>query len=330
MSEQIASQTSSIGAAWPPLPSSHNRLRGFYNTVVSTPSEVDTFLSEFNDCRQELAQDPKLDRLTIRVVGNISIAGVLESAGVQVEGALPIAGSINNAIIYTAWNQPHRTASPEHIDRHSASLSNVIKHPLDLRDRTSVLKNMGYAPRVIDARTRDEVSDSTIEQFTTLYDAFGYNQPDVEELLLNSNNTVAYIENCGRVVSTALVEAATIEMDGSEPLHIAEVTEAITSPDYRGMGLYKAVSGFLTHQVLSERVQGTRPLHVLYGESNLAARGVLMAAHENGRLFSHFDRERFAINSTSFGILQQNFHVQDGVETRTYNDFALSYIPLDV
>ncbi len=125
-----------------------------------------------------------------------------------------------------------------------------------------------------------------------------------------------------------MAEKATITINGFGELSLVEITEASTHPDYRQRGLYRAVSGYLIQHLVSLCRDDAVPIDVLYGESNLAMPGVVIAAHQNGRRFSYFDRDSLGCDNSAFGILPQNFAVADGVETRDYNDFAVSYIPL--
>lgn len=164
-----------------------------------------------------------------------------------------------------------------------------------------------------------------IQRFIELYAAFGYNGVDVEDLLNNPLNTIAYVEDEEGVVSTALAERALIEVNGFRPLRIAEITEAVTRVKDRGRGLYRAISGYLVDSLVEDQ---EKPLNIIYGESNLAMKGVLISAHHNGRRFSYFDAGSLGLKHPHFGILQQNFHVEDGTEKRPYNDFALSYVPI--
>jgi hypothetical protein len=121
-----------------------------------------------------------------------------------------------------------------------------------------------------------------------------------------------------------MAEQATIPIEGYGDLRITEITEAATRPSDRGKGFYTAVSADLIDTL---RGQIQTPPDVIYGECNLAMRGVIVAAHLNGRKFSFYDQSLLGVNQPYFGILRQNFKVEDNTEQRTYNDFALSYFP---
>lgn len=198
---------------------------------------------------------------------------------------------------------------------------------MNLESKLFCCAEKDYSPRVIQHETAFSVRQSLVPQFVDLYGKFGYNEEEVSELLTNDSNTVCYVEDQeGQVVSTALAERATIEVEGCADIVVVEITEAITLTEMRGKGLYSSLSGFLVEHLLEDHTQ--RPISIIYGESNLSSPGVIYSARKNGRLFSFYDGAIFGIDRDDFGILEQNFSVNDGVETRPYNDFALSYVPL--
>lgn len=323
--------TSSIGAMWPPGPSTHNRMRGFYDqAVVRDVADVAVFAQEFAAERERLHEHPDLDRLSIRLVGSFGILAALQDHGIHVEAAIPL-GNLGEdlAIAYTAWNSEARRASSGHLASELAMLKNATSSEVSPIDYRQELGLRGYTAHIIDKDTSEADKQALVERFVDMYKIFNYDRGDVETLLFNPANTIAYIEHEGQVISTAMAEAGEILVQDLEPLAITEITEASTHPDHRGNGLYKLVSGFLVSELLRRAQQTGQPLNALYGESNLAMPGVILAAHHNGRRFSHFDAERAGINRPDFGILQQNFHVADGTEQRPYNDFAVSYYNLN-
>jgi hypothetical protein len=204
-------------------------------------------------------------------------------------------------------------------------LAKTVQHDYGNTKAQRLIASGQFSPKIMDRFTPEEQKREMVGQFADLYSVFGYDEDDVEEILLNPANTIAYAQDETGVISTAMGEKATLEVEGFGQLHMAEITEAITHPDRRGEGFYAAICGFLTEKLkVSEE-----PLDIIYGESNLAMQGLLLAIYESGRRFSFFDRGKLGVRYPEFGILQQNFHVEDGTETRPYNDFALSYVPLD-
>ena len=323
MSEAV-DQTSSISAVWPPEPGMNNRLRGFYNRVVDTPDTAKEFLLAFEEYVGVVEEHPVFDRLSIRTVATREALQSLDTAGVQLEGALPLRQSADEMVVYTAWNAPHRSVPHEKLQVHHALLGEVVQHRREERTQHEQAVHT-LAPRLIDESVSDKRRQQMVGNFANLYSVFGYNESDVEEILLNRDNTIAYLEDANGVVSTAMAEHGRIDLEAHPSITLVEITEAVTRPEARGQGYYRTISRFLVDQ-LARSERGS--IDAIYGESNLAMRGVLIAAHQNGRRFSHFDRHHLGIQQPHFGILQQNVRVEDGTELRSYNDFALSYIPL--
>lgn len=319
----MTEQTSSIGAVWPPQDASHRRMRGFYtDRVVRTPADAARFATIFHEQREVAERTAGVDRLSIRLVAHAGTLAVLDYMGVTVEGALPLARTEPDLVIaYTAANQPGRHMNAEHLAAHRELLGTAAMRGRNInghQQRLSAHDFTAHAVNRADAR-------ALTAAFAPLYAPFDYGESAVTKLLGNPDNTIVYVADGERVVSTAMAEHATVQVKGLGDIRMVEITEASTHPNYRRQGLYKIASGLLVAQVLAENPDA----NVVYGESNLAQPGVIHAAHENGRRFSHFDAETYGLQGrTDFGILQQNFHIADGAETRQFNDFALSYVPL--
>lgn len=343
--------TSSIGAQWPPQPSTQNRIRGFATErVLSTPDDADWFAEQFTAAESQLSLDGP-SRLSIRAVAEPQTMRMLAERGVPLEAALrlctPVYGSgrSDQLVIYAGRNMDHRRAHIDPaIDLASDGPESLIWRPrLEMREQQIAdrLHAQLYTGE-IHAGTDDTERSRLIDEFCDLYEPFGYNRAEVEELLTNPANHIVYVRSHdGQILSTALAETARIEVDGLGELVMAEITEASTRPEYRGQGLYRLASGLLisrladiSHQAIS---RGEAPINAIYGESNMNMPGVLQAALKNGRRFSAADAASFGmlfnphvrreLGLAQFGVLEQNFRVEDGVVAPgMYNDFALSYV----
>lgn len=324
MIDKLNPQTSSVGAVWPPEPASNERLKGFYDQVLQDELDAQTFTSEFGKYLSDAVGHPNIDRVSIRVVANTALIPELELAPIELEAAMPIRNNQDQMIFYVGWNDRPRRMSASYFGQHAELLTQTARRASDRQAGIDRLGDSGFTANYLGPDTSDAQKKGLVGQFTDLYGAFGYNQSEVEELLTNPANTIAYVSDGNRAVSTAMAEHAAIQVDGTSDLAIAEITEAFTLPEYREQGLYRSISGFLIERLLAE----DEPLDVIYGESNLAMPGVVIAAHQNGRRLSYLDRDVLGVANPAFGILQQNFSIDDGVEKRPYNDFALSYVPL--
>lgn len=311
-------QTSSIDAAWPPSAAAFERIRGFYTDgTITSRAEADSLAEVVFDTVDRMEQSDEATRVSFRAVAEIGSIGMLQFNGLtQVEAILPIAGT-DLGLVYFGKNHSSRSMDPSYIRRHAQLIQSASQ-------RRPLNQQASYDLRIVD---NSEVTE-LVEQFTPLYEAFGYNAADTDQLLRSESNTVAYIMSDEKVVSTAMAEHASIPIVGFGDLNITEITEASTHPDYRRRGLYARVSGFLLDCLIARRDDDQSRADIIYGESNLAMPGVVYAAQENGRRFCYFDRETYGIGDEAYGILPQNFRVEDGVETRPYNDFAVSYVPL--
>jgi hypothetical protein len=314
--------SSSIGAAWPPQSTSHERIRGFYNEgIIDSSNNAKEFADQVDQFRADFDNQQERTRLSVRFIAEAAQLKLLDGMGVQIEAAIPLAGKEASGLVlaYTGYNKPERQVSHDQRLAHEQLLDKVISSPRPHHD--AIVGN------TIDKSTPDSRRSALVPYFLELYAQFGYDEQDVDELLGNTNNTIMFVEQDGRVVSTAMAERASVPIKGFGTLELAEITEAATHPKYRQKGLYTAVSGLLIEKLVTH--QASEPLHAIYGESSLAMPGVLYAAHQNGRRFSYQDENTYSLSSTAFGVLPQNFHIQDGREQRPYNDFAVSYVPLN-
>jgi hypothetical protein len=327
--EHETSQTSSIGAVWPPEAAPFDRLRGFYTDgIVESGADARNMGRLVHHYEDELTHDPNLTRLSIRFVAQSRQLRVIEAMGVSIEAAIPLATDSDELVLaYAGHNTGRRNIDPASLHRHKKLLRTIRNNwSVDQTDRAEQIRSKGYGFNILDKYASEEERRSKLTQFHELYDIFGYSEADTKELLENPSNTIVSIEEGDKIVSTAMAERASIAIRGFGNLELKEITEASTRPDYRKQGLYKDASGILLrylHLSLNED-----PAHAIYGESNLAMQGVLIAGHENNRHFSHFDQARYNLRNPAFGFLIQNFRIEDGQERRMYNDFAVSYLPL--
>lgn len=324
--EGPAQEIGSVGAHWPPQPVSHERLKGFYPEVVGGRDSADALEARVQEALQTM-RDEQLGRLSVRTVVELgALPRLAKFEGTSVEAVVPIAGE-NLGIAYLGANALRRCMSDEQLASHDRLLRSVIARDADTSPEALFAdESLGLRASVVNPAEAADLA----EAFMPLYAPFGYGREETEVLLGDKSSTIAYIAAAdGTVLSTAMAERASVPVVGYGDLHLAEITEASTRPEWRGRGLYAAISGFLARQLVEQRTEGEAPLDVLYGESNLAAPGVLLAAHQNGRRFARGDGQRLGIDNPTFGILPQNVTIEDGRESRPYNDFAVSYVDLD-
>lgn len=315
--ENSLEQTSSIGASWPPVVASNQRLRGFYTeALIADQQSADNLAEHVQAATEEMFELKDITRVSIRAVVDQCVLPRLTFEHASVEAAIPIRDT-ELLVAYIGANQAVRQMRSEHISAHRKLLRSAVDAPSSPDSDVPV--------KIVTQETADDL----IADFAQLYSIFGYGIDETRELLASPSNIIAYQQVQDKVVSTAMAERGSVLIPGFGDLNLVEITEASTHPEHRKKGFYRHVSGHLMRHLVSSSQEGTIPIDVLYGESNLAMPGVIIAASQNGRRFSFFDRERLGRTEDSFGILPQNFAVADGSETRCYNDFAVSYVSLE-
>lgn len=329
----IPTQTSSIGATWPPSSASHNRLKGFYSNVVDTIEVAERFITELEPYAIGIdGNESEHDRLTVRFVGSLAmVQHVSDTSSLMLEAAMPVRNSRDRHVAYLGLNAPTRVMDEDYLRKHT-QLAIESVHRASLLNRSG--KTVGdytvgyFEPGNAARESMDTAAD--IVRLTELFQVFDYTADDVNNILTNPDCLLAWIrDKDGSIVSTSLAESATLSLEeGLIPQNymITEITEAVTDPKHRGLGLYRMVSKALAGW-LDERVVADIP-QVIYGESNLSSPGVIIAARENGRHFSSDYSGIYLGNSNDrFGILEQNYKVQEPGDNRAYNDFAITFLP---
>ena len=353
------STTSSIGACWPPQVTTQERIRGFYTDgAVTTPEQLDEFADHWHNAAQQLGEEAT--RLSIRLVTTPDSLRELEDRAVRVEAAMPLTlptrsgeAPTEYVLAYTGTNASTRRGNdilPPEVDQ--TPLPTPTPHGILWRwqqgspdgppYRATVFHNLTDRDRGYHRDYQQELRAAYARPLQELYEPFGYDLVDTRELLDNPNNFIVIMQDSeGRPVSTAMAEVVEIAVDGLEPLVLAEITEASTRPELRGQGLYRRASGLLISMLATDLDPGLTP--IVYGECNTNMPGVLQAARQNHRRFAALDADRYgpefslearlAAGRLPFGLLEQNFRVEDGVvgqNGRSYNDFAVSYVPHSV
>lgn len=325
--------TSSIGACWPAEVSSNNRIRGFYPCVIEKDADYDKFHAEFEkSC--EIASSLEIDRVSFRFCATSRIIGSLVASNSNIEAIIPLSETDDSGdghfICYVAENAEHRKMTPEILASHRKLLNRAAASQIATDDPykhiTSLNGEINFIHNSEGAKTQ-----RLVPAFLALYEKFGFSETDVAHILSSDDNMVAYVTNdAGNIICTALAERAQIPIVGAlnDLVNIYEITEAVTHPDFTSQGFYRSLSRCLVDHLIERRNSGDEQIHAIYGESNLSSPGVIFAASKNGRKFSALDGELFGIKDTAFGILEQNYSVDDGIEKRPFNDFAVSYVPL--
>lgn len=329
MIELTTTETSSIGAAWPPCPSNNDRLRGFYDggVIPADQTAVYEFTDELEAIRSTMVAESTASRLAVKAVMEDDALQLVRSF-VRIEAAIPLGnGHEGLSIAYLGFNNTSRLVTDPEMATHRAQINNAV-HGLQANRQHTTHTADNLAVHVHDGATADSTDIAALTpEFSQLFSVFGYSPAETETILGDSSNLIVYMRNPddGRIVSSAMAETGTIAVQGLGDVTITEITEAITPEEFRGRGYYRLVSGLLVRE-LCDRVANGQAIHAIFGEGNLAAAGVLRAAAQNGRRFSLQDARRYGITSSSFGVLPNSFAINDGNEPG-YRSLAVSYVP---
>jgi len=182
------------------------------------------------------------------------------------------------ALVYIGRNLDSRK-SPNDIlikqEEVAKVIFNTAHSPARPLDEGFSVRNLG-----VEERTQPRI----LEMYYKLYASFGWSTDEIQKMLSNRNSLIfAAFNQEDHVVSSALAESGTmsfIRHNTRSPLSLVEITEAATLPEYRGNGLYQAVSD----EILKYLARLTTPPNLVFGELNLDAPGVLKVAARQGRI----------------------------------------------
>ena len=311
---------SSIGElVWPPKETNNERLKGIFPNPINDKKSLSFLLSELNNL-------PFLNcsRITARALISTKVLMNFDRQNPLChlfETVIPLDGEVfgDYCLVYLGKNTPQRTA-PSEITSQQYEKAVAI-----FNENHKERKNHDFSDfeiLVIDEKMRQ---DPQVQQmYYQLYSTFGWNKKEVVALINNPNNLlVAAKDLSGMIVSSGLVEFADINFNGMPtPLRLAEITEAATLEEYQKRGLYNKVSDE-TLRILANQ---PNPPHLVFGESNLDATGVLKVAARQERIPAF--KTALDFNLPHAWILPQ--HVEIFQENRPsnypYNNLMVTYL----
>lgn len=275
--------TSSVGeVVYPPVSASEQRKKGVFPFVIATPGDLFHAVNEF----QNFPLDAATTRISTRyfVEDNI-LANLNEESrntiSSSLEGMISLTGSESAfedcSILYLGHNSSDRRTPQSLFDYEVQMAQKIFSSP----PVQQAHDYSGFAFREI--TPEDKINPDIIDQYASLYKAFGWSPAEVVTILNNPTSILLGAFDGNRLVSAGMAERAefTIKKNGlASPFVMYEVTEAATQSDYRGRGLYTKVA-FELMKILAQT-----DMNMLYGESNLGSEAVIRAAHSLGRTSS--------------------------------------------
>lgn len=299
-------EASSVGrAVWPPEEATEQRKKGILNRVLETADDLSSIITEF----QNMPFDEATTRYTARIFVTDSLlkrkdikAAICE----YVEAILPLASCgipdlEDCCMVYIGKNADTRKADPQELQHQLKFAKEVYSGESASKEKNSV---NGYRiEQVADEMKKDA---NLQHQYAELYQAFGWNEDQVVELLTNHSNTLVAAFDGDRLISAGMAERAELTIERNSrllPFVMYEVTEAATVEEYRGKGLYTSVAKKIM------RILANGDANIVYAESNLSAPGVLLAGQRQGRRSAVQSAELFGYPPRS---LEQHVRISGG------------------
>ena len=328
--ENLDNMTSSIGALWPPVVASFDRLKGIYTKKINNLSEMYLFMKKLDELDREYLNG-KVTRTSIRAIVNKS---TIKEASHQfnnsyknkVEAIIPLEGTQSffedDAIIYFGSNHKSRMPLQEEIEKYRSDLEQVLEsEPRKPSDSLQRAKKQRYTISIL-----SEFNERMLDQIAELYSRFGWSKEEVREIVTNPNNIMSVAYKNNEIVSAGIAEMAKIPING-EQLRMVEITEAATRIKHARKGLYNAVSTNLfielTKRSKENNVLGGE-VDLVFGECNGNAFGALKTARIQGRTFSVEKAEEFGFENS--GMLYQHVPINGALRKTTCNDFFPAFI----
>lgn len=268
---------SSVGAiVWPPVEASEQRKKGILTPVIETPQDAAQILEGFasTDFGTNKSGEP-ITRISGRIFLANSVFAGMDEVGQQMlgqltEAVIPLSGTGIDALedvslVYLGMNQEERRTSGHIIEAETAMARQTFAN-------TQPVASRNYSDYEFRTLNEGDRNDPNLQiEYAALYSAFGWSEEDVVKMLTNPTNTLMAVfgntpgEPRGPLASAVIAESVVLPVvrEGKEyPLHMAEITEAITTPEHRGNGLYTE----LAIRLMEHLAQGD--VNLIYGESN--------------------------------------------------------------
>jgi len=345
-------ETSSLGLFWPPKETDYYRAKGFYPQAILDQNGFDPFLKRlewrensrrFTTVGQEETGNPEspknFSRITMRaVVSNDLLQTHVDQLRDKIEAIIPLEGGDNNpfggtSLVYFGKNHAKRKSDVHTIqncvDNLRRANEDVERTPQEMTEKAY---QNGYT---LELMTKDRVytlQDHEVAELFALYAPFGWSQEQVLTLLNAHDRLLSVAKKDNIIVSAGIAEMAETHIqfgkDQTHKLHMVELTDAATSVDHSGKGLYSAVSTVLL-QELAKKYAHTDEEVLVFGESNATALGVLKTSKHQGRTFAA--EVGGALGYTESGMLPQHVTIIDQGEKvegerAQYNNFYPTFI----
>ncbi|MBI1972325.1 MAG: hypothetical protein HYS53_03420 [Candidatus Aenigmarchaeota archaeon] len=318
-------QPSSIGSIEPAYDAHNRRVRGFYDSVVISPDQVESVVGQ----SRRLADQTGATRISLRFVVNTPWpVAMYESGderglwlpspdGLRLAGnetaSIPLSGR-RERVVYFGENDPTRI-EPEAVRQKETGM--VLESIRTARERNPFSKAHanGYSVDVERGVTRDPDVRRLFDLYSSVYRdyVFPLTEENVAALVQNPNSITAFVRGArDDIAAAAVAEVLEMYIDG-EILRICEISDEATHPGYRGNGLNQAC----VQSLVDELMRGRDEISLVYAEDRATSRGVNQQSANLGWVFAGRLNKAGRINA------DRNIEI-DG----PYEDLNVWYYPL--
>ncbi len=291
----------SFGAIGTINPASSERLKGFLTYLVKDAS-TSKFTAEVVAEGIRRLEGP-FSRLSIRIIATNeaieSLANAIRPTGAEIEAQVPVTDSLN--MVYIGYNTPARTLGSERRSEHLHAISEALSSA----DNAQGLKSLDttkYGIKIIDGSER-EFSASDREDIFKLLSTFGYDMAGAMNVVSDESNIIGVVfdRKTSKIVSISVTERRDIAIDGGRiMLHMAELTDAVTSDTERHNRLYPLLLNDVFRHIYNEHQE----ISLAYAESNVSNISLLNTAAMQWRQFNGMLPYHAAIMNPNTGELE--------------------------
>jgi GNAT superfamily N-acetyltransferase len=244
--------TSSIGSTMGIRQACDERLKGFENNLIITPSDLAEFEGMFREAQTRASDSPEITRTSIRAVMQESLLPLLSDymngcleATIGIEK--PIDGMKGYVLAYFGANTESRGG--QRLDRSEYERRITNAEP---KESETVWEKIRRVEHRFEVRplAMDSTTDSERETIAGLLnETFGYTEEQTRRILDDQNHIVLGAVREGSIVGLVMAETAYVPLFSGgawvDTLAITEETNVVTVPEWQGKGVHTLLAARL-------------------------------------------------------------------------------------
>lgn len=284
------SDISSLGLNWPPnYTGSFERVRAAFPTLVKNEQQLQQILSI-----QQIALNNHRRSVIKAVAPKEAVQQWLPTYAIE---AAPVfmMNDQDWCLVYFAANPPDRellapvsmAAIPTYLEKRAEY------HQLFQDINQQCL--MAVVERTVEQFSICRANSQHLEKLADLYRVFGWNQTEIAELIESPTNKIYLAIHENVIAGAVMIEQNNWVVEQFGLINIAELTEGVVKPEFRGNGLIVGLSIIATENFMNQGGQ------LIYAEDNILTTGGL-----------GFKVGRSGSIANCQGILRAHVQVEDG------------------